>query len=298
MPRSSPTHTQRAFRERTNIRVRMMWRRYVRDTRDWVHNPVAFLLSSYASLFFVIPFAWSLFEHTSLFWTSFYNVLIAGWCGLLLSMVTLAQVKWIKGLLGAPVMGVFLLGASAFAYQDARNQTIGVLNRHFPFTSAQLPEAVDAGSRFVFAIEVAGVAMVLVLAWYGLFMIQSAGFGRRRSGGWSFALGSAGAAVSLFVIGSLSLGATRSFGLDVLLVRSAYEWDFSQAFQCEGVPKDARVLLSKTSDNVGYAVKLRFPERPFLRMRETDKDLAEAMPFIDGKLNPTYRVVNCNRPAS
>lgn len=256
---------RKTFRQTVRIRVRAALRTYVRDTRDWVQSPAVFFLTSYVSLVFAIPFAWSLLGHEPRFWGNFYNVLAAGWTALFLSTMTLVQVKSIKGVLGAPVIGAFLIGASAFLYQDARNITVSVLNRHFPFAVSQLTEAVDAGSRFTFAIEVAGWATVLILAWYGLFMIQSFTSGRRhrRTGHWSFVIGSAGAVASLLVIGPLSLAATSSFGYDVLLVRSAYEWDFSQAFQCDDVPKGARVLLSKMSDNIGYAVNLEFPSAHF-----------------------------------
>jgi hypothetical protein len=43
------------------------------------------------------------------------------------------------------------------------------------------------------------------------------------------------------------------------------------------------------SDTIGYAAKLSFPDRPFLRMKETDKDLAGSMPGP-----ASYRVVACN----
>lgn len=75
----------------------------------------------------------------------------------------------------------------------------------------------------------------------------------------------------------------------MILVRAAYEWDFTSKFNCEGVPDGARVLLSKMSDTIGYAAKLSFPDRPFLRMKETDKDLAGSMPGP-----ASYRVVACN----
>lgn len=245
---------------------------------------------------FALLFAWQVFAATSHFWANVYNLLFTGWMGLLLGILALSQVKWVNRAIGLPVVGVFLVAASVYIYGDARNVTFQILNRHFPLSVSQLSAAVDYGSHVIFAIEVASFAMILLVVWYFFFMVQSVMTARRnrKAGQGQFFVASGGAIVSILCIGSLSFAASGSFGIDVLLVRAAYEMDFTSSFRCDPVAPGARVLLSKMSDGVGYAVKLNFPDRPLFRMKATDQDLKDSMP----NSSQTYRVVTCNRSDS
>ncbi|WP_175861822.1 hypothetical protein [Burkholderia cepacia] len=236
-----------------------------------------------------------MFARTGPFWNNINNILFFGWIGLLLSILTLTQVKWINRAIGLPVIGIFSLALSTYIYGDARAITAKRLNQHFPFSTSQLTEAIDVGGRIGFAMEIAGIATLVVVVWYAVFMVLTVITERskRQSGYWPFMFASAGGIVSLTLIGALSLAATGSFGADVIIVRAAYELDFTSNFQCDSVPKGARVLLSKMSDTTGYALMLTFPERPFFRMKETDNDLKQSMPLTTAH---SYRVVNCNKP--
>lgn len=139
------------------IRACASWRAYVRTTSGWVDSPVIFLLTSYASLAFSILFAWHMLARTGPFWNNINNVLFFGWIGLLLSILTLTQIKWVNRAIGLPVMGIFLLALSTYIYGDARAVTAQRLNRHFSFSTSQLTEAIDVGGRIGFAIEIAGI---------------------------------------------------------------------------------------------------------------------------------------------
>ncbi|WP_124589803.1 hypothetical protein [Burkholderia cepacia] len=231
---------------------------------------------------------------TGAFWSNINNILFFGWAGLLISILTLTQIKWINRAIGLPVMGVFLLAFSTYIYGDARAITAQRLNQHFPFSTSQLAEAIDIGGRIGFAMETAGIATLVVVVWYAVFMVLTVITERnkRQAGFWPFMFASSGSIASLTLIGALSLAATGSFGADVIVVRAAYELDFTSNFQCDSVPQGARVLLSKMSDTTGYAIKLTFPERPFFHMKETDNDLKQSMPLS----THSYRVVNCNKP--
>lgn len=293
MSTSTATPPRKTLARRFRTRTRASWRTYVRATSELVDSPVVFLITSYASLILAIIFIWHLLARTGQFWNNINNILFFGWSGLLLSIFTLTQIKWVNRAIGLPVMGVFLLAASAYIYGDARIITVRTLNKHFPFSVAQLPEAIDLGSRIKFALEVAGISTLVVLVWYLVFMGLSIISERRtrHSGYYWFMAASLGGLGSLTLIGGSSLAASGSFGTDVIVVRAAYELDFTSNFRCDLVPEGARVLLSKMSDTTGYATKLSFPERPFFRMKETDKDLAESMP----RPMHSYRVVACNK---
>lgn len=290
------SYPRKTLNHQIRIRVRASWRAYVRTTSGWVDGPVIFLLTSYVSLAFSILFAWHMLVRTGPFWKNINNALFFGWIGLLLSILTLTQIKWVNRAIGLPVIGIFLLALSTHIYGDARAVTAQRLNRHFSFSTSQLTEAIDVGSRIEFAMEIAGIATLVVVIWYAVFMALTVITERskRQSGYWPFMFASAGGIASLTLIGALSLAATGSFGADVILVRAAYELDFTSNFQCDSVPEGARVLLSKMSDTTGYAVKLTFPERPFFRMKETDNDLKQSMPLTPH----SYRVVNCNKPST
>ncbi|WP_333997475.1 hypothetical protein [Burkholderia gladioli] len=288
------SYPRKTLNHQMRIRARASWRAYVRTTSGWVDNPVIFLLTSYASLAFSTLFAWQMSARTGHFWENINNILLFGWIGLLLSILTLTQIKWVNRAITLPVIGIFLLALSTYIYGDARAITTKRLNQHFPFSTEQLTAAIDVGGRIGFAMEIAGKATLVVVVWYITFIALSAITERsnRQSGYWPFVFVSAGGIVSLALIGGLSLVATDSFGFDVILVRAAYELDFTSNFQCDSVPNGARVLLSKISDTTGYAVKLTFPERPFFHMKEGDKDLKQSMPLT----TRSYRIVNCNKP--
>ncbi|WP_155630838.1 hypothetical protein [Burkholderia cepacia] len=258
-----------------------------------MESPTFFILTSYASLIFAVIFATELLTKSGAFWQNIFNILLSGWAALLLSTLALTQIKWVNRAVDLPVVGVFLVGAAAYVYDNARSSTIQILSRHFPFAVSQLVEGIESGSRLIFSIEVAGLATVAIGLWYALLCMRSIRSSRRRnhsSDRWFWGA-SAGAISSLLLIAIFSTAASRSFGIDVVLVRAAYERDFTSNFRCDLVPKGAHVLLSKMSDTTGYAAKLSFPERPFFRMKSTDKDLAESMPLP----NQSYRVVACNR---
>ncbi|WP_157645225.1 hypothetical protein [Burkholderia ubonensis] len=288
------TYPRKSRNHRMRIRVRAAWRVYIRTTSGWVDNPTIYLLTSYTSLAFAILFSWHTLARTGHFWNNINNILFFGWAGLLLSILTLTQIKWINRAIGLPVMGIFLFALSTYIYGDAKAVTAQRLNQHFSFSTSQLTEAIDVGGRIGFAMEIAGIATLAVVAWYAVFMVLTVITDRneRRSGYWPFMFASSGGIASLTVIGALSLAATGSFGSDVIVIRAAYELDFTSNFQCDSVPKGARVLLSKMSDTTGYAMKLTFPERPFFRMEETDNDLKQ----LTSSLTRSYRVVNCNKP--
>lgn len=288
------TYPRKSLNHRMRIRARTSWRAYVRTTSGLVDNPIIYLLTSYTSLAFSILFAWHTLARTGPFWANINNILFFGWVGLLLSILTLTQIKWINRAIGLPVIGIFLLALSTYIYGDAKATTVQRLNHHFSFSISQLTEAIDVGGRIGFATEIAGIATLAIVVWYAVFMVVTVITDRnkRLSGYWPFLLASSGGIVSLTVIGALSLAAAEGFGADVIVLRAAYELDFTSNFQCDSVPKGARVLLSKMSDTTGYAMKLTFPERPFFRMKETDNDLKQ----LTSSLTRSYRVVNCNKP--
>lgn len=288
------TYPRKTLNHQMRIRACASWRVYVRTASGWVDSPVIFLITSYASLAFSILFGWHMLARTGAFWSNINNILFFGWAGLLISILTLTQIKWINRAIGLPVMGVFLLAFSTYIYGDARAITAQRLNQHFPFSTSQLAEAIDIGGRIGFAMETAGIATLVVVVWYAVFMVLTVITERnkRQAGFWPFMFASSGSIASLTLIGALSLAATGSFGADVIVVRAAYELDFTSNFQCDSVPQGARVLLSKMSDTTGYAIKLTFPERPFFHMKETDNDLKQSMPLS----THSYRVVNCNKP--
>ncbi|MFL9961343.1 hypothetical protein PQR02_09565 [Paraburkholderia sediminicola] len=237
-------------------------------------------------------FYWQLYIRSLDFWASVYLPLFCGWLSLLFAALTVWQIKPIRRIINHPPFGVFMIGVSAFSYQDARNTTVTVLNRHFPFAVSQLVQAVDTGTRLLLALDIAlFLFVVLAGSWIALVVCDFAPGGRDR---WplnrGFYTACFGALLSMLTVFGCSVDIVRSFGGEVILVRAAYELDFTSQFNCEGVPDGARVLLSKISDNIGYAVKLSFPNRPFLRMKEMDKDLAGSMPSP-----ASYRVVACNK---
>ncbi|WP_322041475.1 hypothetical protein [Burkholderia diffusa] len=291
---STPTFPSKAFKRRITIRARTAWRAYYRIAATRVESPTAYVATSCLSLGFAVLFLWNLLAGTDHFWSNITSVLAFGWTSLLIGILAVTQVKLVNKTLGLPVVGVFLIGASAYLYERARSSSIQILNRHFPFSVSQLTEAIDSSTLIIFSIEIAAFMPIVVLAWYALLAVQSsASVPSKRSAGTSwFTLASTGAVCSLLFIAAACMSASNSFGLDVMMVRAAYERDFTSNFQCDSVPEGARVLLSKMSDNVGYAVKLTFPDRPFFRMKETDDDLKQAMPLS----THSYRVVNCNKP--
>lgn len=139
------------------IRARTSWRAYVRTTSGLVDNPIIYLLTSYTSLAFSILFAWHTLARTGPFWANINNILFFGWVGLLLSILTLTQIKWINRAIGLPVIGIFLLALSTYIYGDAKATTVQRLNHHFSFSISQLTEAIDVGGRIGFATEIAGI---------------------------------------------------------------------------------------------------------------------------------------------
>ncbi|WP_205169054.1 hypothetical protein [Burkholderia sp. LMG 13014] len=302
---STLTNPPKGFKHRIGIRRRAAWRAYCRATFPWVENPPAYLTMNGLSLLFALLFLLTLLSRTDQFWNNITGVLAYGWAGLLFGILALTQIKLMNKTFGLPVVGAFLVGASAYFYEDARSATIQILNRHFPFSTSQLTEAIESSTRIVFAIEIASFMPFLVLVWYALLAVQSgSSVSRKRPGssisikrstgaGW-FVTGSSGMVISLMLIATACWKASSSFGLDVMFVRAAYERDFTSNFRCDSVPQDARVLLSKMSDNVGYAVTLTFPNRPFFRMKETDDDLKWSMPLSAR----SYRIVNCNKPSA
>lgn len=296
MSPSSLAYPRKKFNERAGIRIRAWWRKYVHSAQKWVDSPPAFIVTSYVSSAFASLFAWQIFTATSHFWANVNNLLFTGWMALLLGTFTLSQVKVVNRAIGLPVVGIFLIAASTYLHSDAKNLTIQILNRHFPFSVLQLSAAIDYGTEVVFAIEIAVFAMLSLTIWYCLSMAPSFMSARHKQHiqPRHFFAASAGAIVSTYLVGSLSYAASGSFGIDVLLVRAAYEMDFTSSFTCDSVAHGSRVLLSKMSDNVGYAAKLSFPDRPLFRMKEKDQDLKQSMPLSSG----TYRVVTCNKPVS
>lgn len=296
MSTSLTAYPQKKINRRVGIQIRAWWRTYVRSTREWVDSPSSFFITSYVSLVFALLFAWQVFAATAHFWSNVFNLIFTGWMGLLLGVLSLSQIKWVNRAIGLPVVGVFLVAASAYIYGDARIQTFQILNSYFPFSASQLTNATDYGNHVIFAIDVAAFAMFSLFVWYALFMAQSVMADRRsrKVGRGPFLIASAGALVSIFCIGSLSFAASNSVGVKVLVVRAAYEMDFTSSFSCDKVVPGSRVLLSKMSDGIGYAVNLSFPDRPLFRVKAADPELKNSMP----NSSPSYRVVTCNRPVS
>lgn len=276
---------------RVQMRIREWWRAYIRITADWVESPTFFILTSYGSLICAVLFVTDLLSRSGDFWQNIFSVLLWGWAGLLLSTLALTQIKWVNRAVDLPVVGVFLVAAGAYVYEVARASAVQILNRHFPFAVSQLVEGIDAGSHIIFAIQIAGLATVAIGLWYGLLFLRTIRSPRHSGDRWFWGA-SAGAIGSLLLIGTASTAASHSFGIDVILVRAAYERDFTANFRCDHVPEGAHVLLSKMSDTTGYAAKLTFPERPFFRMKKDDQDLAESMPSP----KQSYRIVECNKP--
>jgi Flp pilus assembly protein TadB len=166
MSTSPATYPAKTINRRAGIRIRAAWRTYVRVTNEWVDSPAFFLATSYTSLVLTGFFIWNLLSNTAHFWPNVYNVLISGWAALLLSTLTLVQTKLIHRTIVVPVVGIFLAGASAFLYQDAKNATVNMLNQQFPFAVSQLAEAIDSGTRIAFALEIAAWGTVAVVVCY------------------------------------------------------------------------------------------------------------------------------------
>jgi hypothetical protein len=108
-------------------------------------------------------FGRQLYNRSSNFWTSVYLVLFFGWLSLLLVALTVWQIKPIRRIINNPPFGVFMIGVSAFLYQDARNTAVAILNRHFPFAVSQLDEAVDTGTRLILGLDIAWLAFLVSL---------------------------------------------------------------------------------------------------------------------------------------
>jgi hypothetical protein len=61
--------------------------------------------------------------------------------------------------------------------------------------------------------------------------------------------------------------------VDAIAVHAAYDLDFTDRYNCPLAPKGAKVLLSKMSDNVGYAMQMELPDRPLLSIHTNDADM-------------------------
>jgi len=98
---------------------------------------------------------------------------------------------------------------------------------------------------------------------------------KEKNNDWWFMAGSLGMVSSFAIIGSISMNATNVTGIDVLALRAAYDYDFSERYDCTGVNGSSKVLLSKMSDDTGYAAALILPDRPLLRIKWIDSDLTQ-----------------------
>ncbi|WP_179404248.1 hypothetical protein [Burkholderia guangdongensis] len=271
--------------------MRIIWKTYVRAARDWADNPVAFVVDSYLALVFTAICVALMCLRTLDFWASAYDILFSGAAALLCCALCLLQIKSVKNIATNPAAGLFLVGTTAFFYQDSHDVAVYGLNEYFPFAVSQLSEAINTGTLYILAITIARLSYSAIF----IFVVAMTLFNTRKQiklnsmNGWVIPVASLGAILSLLILSSAGDFVANSFGLELFLVRQAYALDFTSSYRCDGVPRDDRVLLSKMSDTVGYALHLTFPDRPLLRIRKTDKDAANSIPNAGN-----YRVVTCN----
>jgi len=81
----------------------------------------------------------------------------------------------------------------------------------------------------------------------------------------------------------------NSTAADAIAVHAAYDLDFTEKYSCPLAPQGTKVLLSKMSDNVGYAMRMALPDRPLLSINGTDADVISLK-------SSRVTIVSCNEP--
>lgn len=272
------------------------WEARSRDASEWVSNPIAYYISNLFSVAFSATLIFHAYFSHEKFWSNLNNILIAGALTLALSVGSLFQLKAMRLSIGVPAVIVALLAASAWLYMDATNQVVGILHRYFTFDVFQLALAISTATRILYALEVSlgggGIAAIgsLALAW---FYASS----RRRHGrpwfDWWFVSISAGMFIGFLTVSCISSRIVHSFAIDAIVLHAAHDFDFTDRFDCNSPPTGSIVLLSKMSDDVGYAANFSIPDRPILHLRDQDEDVTPLFQLYRG-----ISVLKCNETNS
>ncbi|QBR04180.1 hypothetical protein [Paraburkholderia pallida] len=272
------------------------WKARSHDASHWVANPVAYYVTNVLSMAFAVPLIFHAFFSNETFWRNLNNILIAGSLTLALAVGSLFQLKALRLSTGVPAVVIAILAASAWLYLDANNQIVVILHRYFTFDVSQLTQAISTGTRVLYALEVSlggGVLAAigaLSLTWF--YAISRRRQGRQWLDWWFFGI-SSGMFIGFLTVACISSRIVDTFSIDAIALHAAYDFDFTDRFDCVHPPKGAKVLLSKMSDNVGYAARMTIPNRPILHIKETDGDV---VPLLQSYRDIT--VLKCNEASA
>lgn len=259
-----------------NVPSKPWWQSRESDAARHVDHPAAYYLTNALSLILSGALVWNAYFAQDHFWPNLNMIFMTGALSMATAASSLLQIKLLRRSVGLPVIGVLLLAASAWLYQDANNQIVLLLHRYFGFDVSQLTQATLTGTKNLYAIEVAaGSAIVGFIA--AMTVAYSCGFtspmnGRSRADWW-FGCVSLGMTLTFLIVLVVSFRIANSVAVDAIAVHAAYDLDFTDRYNCPLAPKGAKVLLSKMSDNVGYAMQMELPDRPLLSIHTNDADM-------------------------
>lgn len=270
------------------------WKARESDAAHYVDHPAAYYLTNALSLVFASVLVWHAHFSKDPFWANLNMIFTTGALTLATSASSLLQIRPLRSSVGLPVIGVLLLAASAWLYQDANNQIVLLLHRYFGFDVSQLGQAVSTGTKDIYAVEVAaGGAILGFIA--SITVAYSCAFRRTPNGrartDWWFRCVSLCMTFAFLIVLIVSFRILNSIAADAIAIHAAYDLDFTESYSCSHVPQGSKVLLSKMSDNLGYAMHMELPDRPLLSISGKDADVVALR-------SNHVTVVTCNEPTA
>ncbi|WP_321867458.1 hypothetical protein [Paraburkholderia tropica] len=281
---SSDVHTNNARETGT------WWKSRANDASHHVDHPAAYYVANALSLLLSTFLAWNAYFTQDHFWSNLNMIIMAGASTLAAATSTLLQIRPLRTSVGLPVTGVLILGGSAWLYQDACNQTVVRLHKYFPFDVSQLTQAIATGTKYLYALEAAGCIALLgsvtaITVAYACAYRRTPGAKDRTD--WWFRGVSLGMVVAFVLVAAVSSRIFDTVAADAIAVHAAYDVDFTGLHDCPHVPQGDKVLLSKMSDNIGYAMHMELPDRRLLSISKADLGVKSA------NLNQ-LTIVTCN----
>ncbi|MGI4856757.1 MAG: hypothetical protein ACRYHA_07500 [Janthinobacterium lividum] len=249
--------------------------KYIEDSLTAPHKwvGVGFYVTCLASVVFATIFLGQAYFSNQPLNVNATNLTLNGALVFALSIGALIQIKWIKPVVSVSIVGIFLAAVLRYVIQDASNQTIGILHRHFLFDATQLTQAVSTGTLYITAIEIgqgAALAFIPLIIVIAIALDKAYKDKNSRLKSLLLAISCLGLIFSALSISKVAATATRAVGLDVVILKTAYDVDFSSHYDCPKAELNERVFLSKTSDTAGYAARMTFPEKPLLSIKASD----------------------------